>query len=889
MALETGSQLGPYEIESPIGAGGMGEVYKARDTRLDRTVAIKVLPSEVSRDEALRQRLEREAKTISSLNHPNICTLHDIGRQDDTDYLVMEYIEGETLSDRLEKGPLPSEELLRIAIQIADALDKAHRGGVIHRDLKPGNIMLTRSGVKLLDFGLAKMAAQEPGQVVAGLSAMATAHTDKPLTEHGTILGTFQYMAPEQLEGKEADARTDLFAFGAVIYEMATGQKAFEGESQASLIGAIMNSDPKPISELQPMSPPALENLVRACLAKNPEDRLQTAHDAKLQLKWIAEGGSQVGVPAPVATRRRSRERLAWIVAGALGVLLLSVALPRILNPPPEPEAVRLAMLPPEDTLLDANEGNMAVSPDGSMVAFVAADTTGTQWLWIRTLQSQTARALPGTETPALPFWSPDSRSVGFFADGSLKKIDVMGGEPQTVCQAPSGRGGAWSEEGLILLAPYSSGAIYRVPASGGEPVAVTEVDTTSGHVGHRFPSFLPDGRHFLYVVLPGRDGLYETRMGSLDSKETEGLVSAAGAAVYAEPGYLVVPRHQSIEAIPFDAGRRQVTGDARATGETQSGQANYTGAPAVSVSRDGVLIHPIGFIRNTRLDWFDRTGGQTGNVSMPAGNYQNISLSPNGRRLAVELWDSPVSSSIWIVDLARGVPTRLTFAGGYNYSPIWSPDGRHIAFTSDRAGGENIYIKLASGAGEARRLPTEKSLFQQPRGWSPDGRYFVYAALSPDTNWDLWILDLAEGGEAKPFLNTRFAELGAQVSPDGKWIAYGCDETGAFELFVESFPVPGNKYRVSTSGASPFVAWDRSGRELVYTAGDAMTIMRVDVKTGETFEAGIPEVLFRKPRGGVWIAPTPDRQRFLITVPVAEGASSVLSVVLNWPATLED
>jgi Tol biopolymer transport system component/predicted Ser/Thr protein kinase len=889
MALESGFQLGPYEIESPIGAGGMGEVYKAKDRRLERTVAIKVLPSEVSRDEALRQRLEREAKTISSLNHPNICTLHDIGRQDDIDYLVMEYIEGETLADRLSRGSIPAEEMLEISTQIAGALDKAHRGGVIHRDLKPGNVMLTRTGVKLLDFGLAKMATQEPGQVVAGLSAMATAHSDKPLTEQGTILGTFQYMAPEQLEGKEADARTDIFAFGAVMYEMATGKKAFEGESQASLIGAIMNSNPKPISELQPMSPPALENLVRACLAKNPDDRLQTAHDARLQLQWIAEGGSQLGVPAQVATRRRSRERFAWIAAGVLGVIAAVVVLPRLLNPPAKPAAVRLAMLPPEDTLLDSNEANMAVSPDGSMVAFLAADTTGTPWLWIRSLKSQTARALPGTDTPVLPFWSPDNRFVGFFSDGQLKKIDVMSGEPQIICRAPSGRGGTWNEDGVILIAPFSSGAIYRVPASGGEPVAVTVIDTSRGEVGHRFPSFLPDGRHFLYVVLPGNQGLYETRVASLDSDESSSVISAAGVAIYAEPGYLLVPRQQSIEAIPFDASKREITGDALATGETQSGQAQYTGAGAVSVSKNGVLVHPVGFIRNTRLEWFDRSGGQIGTVSLPAGNYQNVRLSPDGRRLAVELWDSSVSSGIWTVDLARSVPTKLTFARGYNYAPIWSPDGRRIAFTSDRDGGESIYVKLSSGSGGTEKMPTEKALFQQPSDWAPGGRYLVYEALFPNTNWDLWVLDLAEGGKSRPFLNSPYSEWDGVVSPDGNWIAYRSDETGSWEIFVESFPTPGNKTRISTDGAFPFITWSRDGQEIIFTGGDGNTMMSVDVKTGATFEAGIPRVLFRKPRGGRSITPTPDRQRFLVAVPVAEGASSVLSVVLNWSAALED
>jgi serine/threonine protein kinase len=867
----------------------MGEVYRARDTRLDRTVAIKVLPSDHTWDEALRQRLEREAKAVSSLNHPNICTLHDIGRAEEVDFLVMEFIEGETLADRLEKGSFPAEEMIRYGIQIAGALEKAHRGGVVHRDLKPGNIMLTSSGVKLLDFGLAKMASQDPGQVVAGLSGMATAHSDKPLTEQGTILGTFQYMAPEQLEGKEADARTDIFAFGAVLYEMATGKKAFEGESQASLIGAIMNSDPKPISDLQPLSPPAFENLVKACLAKKPDDRLQTAHDIKLQLRWIAEGGSQMGVPAPVATRRRHRERIAWATAAVLAIAVSVVAIPRLVNPPARPSPVRLAMLPPENTILNSNEANMAVSPDGKMVAFVAADSTGTERLWVRALQTKSARALPGTATPSLPFWSPDSRFVAFFNPGNLLRIDVAGGEPQVLCDAPGGRGGAWNDDGVILFAASSSGPLSRVPASGGEAVVVTRVDSSRGEVAHRFPCFLPDGNHFLYVVLPGEGGLYETRVGSLDSDETKPVIRADGAAVYAEPGYLLLSRQQSLEAVHFDSGRLEMIGNPIAIGESQSGQAQYTGAFPASVSKNGVLVHPVGFLRNTRLEWFDRAGKRTSTVSLPPANYRALSVSPDGRRLAIERWLSSVNSEIWTVDLARSVPTRLTFEGVYNYTPVWSPDGKYVAFTSDREGQENIYLRLATGSGEARKLSTPEALFQVPNDWTPDGRYLVYEALDPVTGWDIWLLDTSKEGEAIPFLKTRFHEWDAYVSPNGKWIAYRSSETGSFELFVESFPEPGNKYRVSTNGALPFITWNETGTELIFLGGDGTSLMSVDVRTGATFEAGISELLFRVPRGSYGISPSPDRRHFLVSVPVAEGASSVLSVVLNWTAALED
>ncbi|HYT32814.1 MAG TPA: protein kinase, partial [Thermoanaerobaculia bacterium] len=497
MSLSAGTKLGPYEILSAIGAGGMGEVYKARDTRLDRTVAIKVLPSHLSSSPEVRQRFEREAKTISALSHPHVCALYDVGNQDGVEYLVMEYLEGETLAGRLANGPLPLERTLRHGIEIADALDCAHRQGIVHRDLKPGNVMLTKSGVKLLDFGLAKAIAPSSALPLTSLPTQAS-----PVTQEGTILGTFQYMAPEQLEGKDVDGRTDIFAFGATLYEMATGRKAFSGATQASLISAILRDDPQPISRIQTMSPPALDRVVKTCLAKDPEDRWQSAADIKRELGWVAEG-PPVGVPGTAATAWRNRERVAWAVSGILLLALLGslAALLRVARSQPAAAPVtRFSILPPGKSTFTAPgesaSSQPALSPDGRALAFVAY-AGGRHLIWIRPLGSLTAQALDGTEYGSYPFWSPDGQSLGFFAHGKLKRIAVSGGPPQTLCDASAGRGAAWSRDGVIVFTPTQAEALYRIPAGGGAVTPATTLDTSRGELSHRWPSFLPDGRRF--------------------------------------------------------------------------------------------------------------------------------------------------------------------------------------------------------------------------------------------------------------------------------------------------------------------------------------------------------------------------------------------------------
>src|SRR5713226_6679005 len=548
MGLRTGTRLGPYEILSAIGAGGMGEVYRARDTRLDRIVAIKVLPAHLADDPERRERFEREARTIASLNHPHICVLHDIGRQDGIDFLVLEYLEGETLAQRLLKGPLPIEQVLQYAIEIADALDKAHRKGITHRDLKPGNIMLTKSGTKLLDFGLAKL-KQEVAPANVPLSQLPTA--SDALTAEGTIVGTLLYIAPEQLEGKEVDARTDIFAFGAVVYEMATGKKAFEGKSQAGVIGAIMSSEPPPMSSLQPMTPPALDRLVKKCLAKEPEKRWQAASDVCDELKWIAEGGSQVGLAMPLVAQRKSRERLALSVAVVLlGAALALAGFEYVRRQAPTPQTMRFFVLPPETwtlagmgTVTSGSTAPLSVSPDGRRIAFVAGGPDGKYLLWVRSLDALTAQLLAGTEGASAPFWSPDSTALGFFAGGKLKKIDVAGGPATTLCDAPDNRGGTWSRNGVIVFNPGNRTMLQKVPASGGVPTAATVLG--QGEIGHYRPSFLPDGRHFLYRASKGSETSGPIYLGSLDSAERKFLLDADASNVVYTQGHLLFLREK--------------------------------------------------------------------------------------------------------------------------------------------------------------------------------------------------------------------------------------------------------------------------------------------------------------------------------------------------------
>jgi eukaryotic-like serine/threonine-protein kinase len=891
MALPPGTRLGPYEILAPLGAGGMGEVYRARDTRLDRMVALKVLPAHLADNEELRQRLDREARTISQLSHPHICALYDVGHQDGVDFLVMEYLEGEMLSDRLARGPLPSEQVLRYGIQITDALDKAHRQGIVHRDLKPGNVMITKSGVKLLDFGLAKLRAAGPGGSFSAASVLPT-RTDASLTAQGTIIGTFQYMAPEQLEGREADARSDIFALGAVLYEMATGKKAFSGKSQASLIAAILDRTPPPISTIQPMTPPALDRIVKTCLEKDPEDRWQTAHDVMLELKWIAEGGSQAGLPAPVVARRRSRERLAWIVAGVLAASTIALAILELRRPRSARAVVRSIVLPPGKTtfsFVSGGAGPVKISPDGRQLAFVASESGGKRQLWIRPLESLMARSLPATEGATYPFWSPDSRSVGFFADGKLKKIEVAGGPPLSICDAPDARGGSWSRDGIILFEPQFREPLHRVVATGGKPVAVTKFDASRRETTHRWPFFLPDGRRFLFFSGSHSTGaeseLDAIFVGSLDGEKPKLLVNARSNGAYAA-GHLLFVRQKTLLAQPFDPKSLKLSGDAFPIAEKVQDDPGFFNA-VFSVSDEGTLAYQEagGTTGLSELAWLDRSGKKIDVLGEPA-DYYGPSISPDGRRVAVGVGDP---GDIWVYDVARRVRTRLTFAGGDDFASTWSPDGTRVAFSSQRSGSGDLYAKVASGTGADELLSSSK-IFKVPNSWSPDGRYLAYIAFqgAPGSKADLWLLSLADR-KPSPLLRTEFDEVAAAFSPDGRWLAYASNESGRFEIYVQPFPGPGGKWQVSTAGGL-HPRWRRDEKELFYFAPDGK-VMAAEIGPGAAFEAGTPKALFATPFKDVPGAPydvSSDGQRFLLNRPIGEETAPPITLVQNWTEFLK-
>ena len=869
-----GTRLGPYELLEPIGAGGMGEVYRARDTRLDRSVAVKVLPAELAERAELRARFEQEAKTISSLNHPNICALYDVG----DDYLVMELLEGETLADRIARGPLPTEQLLRIAVEITDALDKAHRRGIIHRDLKPENVMLTKSGAKLLDFGLAK----GTGAFADGENHATVA---KALTAEGTILGTFQYMAPEQLEGRAADARSDLFALGALLYEMATGKRAFEGKSRASLIAAILSSQPQPISQLRPMTPPALDRLVQTCLAKDPDDRRQTAHDVVLELRFISESGSAAGVPVPVAHRRMWRERSAWGVAAiaVIAAVALAFAIARMRGGARTGDLVQFAIeTPPNTALYPFDTKGMAISPDGTMIAFVAGDLAGKQMLYVRHLASTKVDALAGTEDAAYPFWSPDSRQIGFFGNHKLNRIDARGGPIETICDAASGRGGTWNRDGVIVFAPTIASALFRVPSSGGQPVSITK-----GTGKHRFPWFLPDGKRLIYVA--GNDLV----AGSLDGAPPTTLLTGVSNAVFAAPDRLIFSRGPLLMSQRFDPSSLKVSGEAELL---PFGNVAYMSAKRLSIisaSENGTLAFLPPAESESRLVWVDPQGHETGEAA-ETGAYEDAALSPDGKKIAV-VRPAAGGGDIWLIDTANGQPSRFTFQPGeYGYA-CWSRDSKKLAFTKTFDGAGQVCIKSIDGAERIPVLRTQS--WQLPYSFSPDGQTLLTFAQRVDSGYDIDAMSLGATPALTKFLATPFNETSAIFSPDGKWVAYDSDASLRKEVYVRRYPPTNEQWQISTSGGeSP--RWSADGRELYYVAAD--TIMHVPIGGGASWKAGAPAPLFRIP--GHRTAPrfsgsapqqvisgiSTDQHRFLFRFGTDKAQPSI-NVVLNWQKAIQN
>jgi serine/threonine protein kinase/Tol biopolymer transport system component len=863
----------------------MGEVYSARDTRLDRVVAIKVLPDHLASHPELRQRFEREARAVSSLNHPHICTLHDIGQQDGLDYLVMELIEGELLANRLIKGPLATDQVLRYAVQIADALDKAHRAGIVHRDLKPANIMLTKAGTKLLDFGLAKMQASDSGLVTSATSLPTEHHA---LTGEGMILGTFQYMAPEQLEGREADARTDIFAFGAVVYEMATGKKAFTGKSQASLIGAILHTESPAISTVQPMTPPALDRVVKRCLAKDPDDRWQTARDLTMELAWISEGGSQTEMHVPVMAQRKSSQRVLWASVGlaiaAIAVTLIfwvlagrstqapstSKSVKRLTIKLPDTEPLALAKFGP----MGIGRTSVALSPDGSILAY-AAEHNGKAQLYLRALDRFDAKPIPGTEGAYSPFFSPDGRSLGFFSENKLKKVSLQGGEPVTLCEARIPHGGSWGPDATIVFADSEGNNLSRVSASGGSPEVLSRTEDRAF-----YPEFLPGGKAVLFSI----KGFHNPDYGhiavlSLATGERRVVLEGGTNPRYASSGHIVFARAGAILAAPFDLSRLEVTGPTVTL--IEGIRIEEWGAAQFALSPEGTLVYVSGAPAWIgKLTLVDRQGISKP-LAAPAQAYGPISLSPDGQRLAVTVVGA--TSDVWVYELTRGTFTRLTVEGS-NYRPVWTPDGRRIIY--QRSTGPNqfqIVWQLADGSGSEEVLTTSDYPWW-PASLSPNGKLLAFQQNTPDTAVDLSILPLEGDRHPYSWLKTKFNEWGATFSRDGKWVAYTSDESGQYEIYVRSFPDAGGKRQISTGGGEE-VIWSPDGGALFYREG--LRWMLVAVQTQPEFRADAPKVMFEGPYlnvPGVSYDVAPDGQHFImIEENQKQAPTTQLNVVLNW------
>ncbi|MCU1296294.1 MAG: serine/threonine protein kinase [Acidobacteriaceae bacterium] len=890
MTLTSGTKLGPYEIECPLGAGGMGEVYRARDTRLDRIVAVKVLASRLSSSPELKQRMEREARTISSLNHPHICQLYDIGSQDGVDYLVMEFLEGETLAARLNKGAIPISEILRIGIAVAEALAVAHRQGIVHRDLKPGNIMLTQAGAKLMDFGLAKpLALQNTGPASGAAPSFTAAATLSgpspltPLTTLGTVIGTIQYMSPEQIEGKEADARSDIFAFGAVLYEMAAGKRPFQGKSQLSLASSILESDPQPISISKPLTPSSFEHVVTTCLRKDPQERYQTAHDIKLQLQWIAS--ERPVPPAAAPSAEHSRRPLGWIAAVLAASVLGAIAGFLIHRSNPSAPSTRTLINAPEKTTLNLTgdaAGPLVLSPDGRSIAFAATETDGKTALWVRPMNSLDARELPGTNSAILPFWSPDSRSLGFFADGKLQTIDLNGDSVQVVCDVQLGRGGAWGPDGVIIFSSGPSTPLMRVSASGGNPVPLTKLDPAQ-HTSHRWPVFLPDGKHLLYLALhhdPSKSANNAVYYASLDGRENRLLFHSQSNAIYAG-AYLLFARGDQLMAQPFNPANGTLSGEPQSVAKGVVSDVS-TWHMDVSATNNGLLAFGSGGTGDLQLVWMDRSGKQIGTVAENLANLQVARISPQGDRIALQI--DTGENDIWVLDLSRGVRTRLTFGPVANTSPVWSPDGKWIAYMSKRGDHFYLYRKPVDGSGTEEVLATADQLMT-PSSWSRDGKYLFYTQRDSEGHGEILALPLE--GERKPQV---VISRGAQghLSPDGHWLAYSSSESGTVEIYVQAFGGGQGKWQVSANGGT-LPSWSKDGQQLYYMDATS-SLLAVPVKeVGSALQLGAPQTLVKRwtVLGLPFYDVTRDGKKILLDR-VSQQVSQSVTVVTNFTEGLK-
>ena len=901
MALAAGTYLGPYEILAPLGAGGMGEVYRARDARLDRSVAIKTVAADLAMDADSRHRFEVEARAVSALSHPNVCALYDVGRErprqpgsesavsagaPEIDFLVFELVAGESIADRLVRGPLPFDELCRRAAEIAGALDAAHARGITHRDLKPANVMLTKAGAKLLDFGLAKLhQSHSPADVV-----QATRSFDALRTAPGVVLGTFAYMAPEQIEGKPVDARADIFSLGALLHEMATGQRAFLGDSQASLTASILMRDPPSPSSVQPSLPPAFDHLVERCLAKDPDERWQSARDVLFELKWIAKTVRNPPGPLP-----RSRMTLGF-GAAALATIAVVAGLLLDRDPPGTSErSLRLQMSLPPGARLPLREArtSIAVSPDGRYLAMVPL-TRGTTQLWIRELDEASARAVPGTEDALMPFFSPDSQWIGFVVNRTLKRVPVAGGAVQTILEARVESLPSWGSRGSILFPDFSvpgQEGIFLVPASGGEPRQVSRLDRSAGEREHFWPSFLPDGDHFFYVAshaAPGRFDLDHTvYVGSISGSTPTRVADVDSRMIYGPSGHVLYADAGTVMAQEFQLGTFQLLGDPV---PIIDGVQYYrgTGMVEMAASSNGLLVVQES-AQISELVWLDRTGKNLG-VLAAGKQFGNVRQSPDGHRIAVEIVDRRTAvPELFMFDRESGIPTQFTSDGNAS-SPVWSPDAWTVYFRS--GGPPDLYSKSADGRGGQQLLRALDGI-ESPLDVSNDGRLLVYSDASRSTNQDLWLLPLGRDTKPTPYLTTAAWETAARFSPDGRWLAFVSTESGASEVYVAPVDDARAKYRVSaTGGIAP--RWGRDGKELLYITQDG-NLVSVPLVVGPLVQRGTPTTMFKLDslydaanlRGNAAYELTPDGQRLLVNRVLRDSAQVPLTLLSNWTAQL--
>jgi serine/threonine protein kinase/Tol biopolymer transport system component len=873
MALAAGTKLGPYEIIAPLGAGGMGEVYRARDSRLDRDVALKVLPANLASDSSLKQRLEREAKAVSKLSHPNICSLHDIGHQDGVDFLVMEYLDGETLEQRLFRGPLTSEQALRYAVQIADALAKAHKLGITHRDLKPANVMLTKNGAKLMDFGLAKQSG--PAPLADALTEMTVPQAK--LTSDGMIVGTFQYMAPEQLEGKEVDARTDIFALGELLYEMITGKPAFSGKSRASLIAAILTTEPPPITQLQPIAPPALEHVVKKCLTKDPDERWQSASDLASELNWILAGGSQTGLALSPENKNRKRYRALWIT-GAAVTLLAAVFGWQLTRSGGDAGSAHLTVtLPPGKVLINNSTEPLAITPDGSAMVYAAYGDERRTQLYLRKVDSFDNTPIAGTEGGCCPFFSPNGEWLGFFTnDGKLKKVLLRGGSPVVVAD-DAWAGGTWADDDNIYYVKSVVTGIYAVPATGGQPRQMTRPGSASDDRFHLWPKSLPGNKGIIFTVWTGRS-FNEARIEGLsfDTGKRKVLIEGGTDARYLSNGSLAYDRNGTVFVVPFDARRLEINGVSVPTVDgvmmgAENGNADF------AVSKNGTLVFRPGAVTSfeNNLVWMDRNGKVT-NITDQVRPYAFPSVASDGKRIALVLQAS--SFDVWVYDMQRDTFTRASF-GGDDYRPQLSPDGKMLAYDSSKSGRQQIYVKRGMTQDNETAVtdtPDNKELY----GWTPNGREVIFARQSKDKGWDLYAAAVEGDHKPRPLVVGPFNQNGARLSPDGKWLAYVSDESGQQEVFVQSMSDPSTRAQISSEGGGD-PRWAHSGNELFFRSKNRM--MEVRFAPGSALNPSKPTMLFEDKADWAGYDVAADGRFVVAREAVQKGGGTQINVVLHW------